>query len=139
MRKIILILDAIPSFLFSAIVFLVIPWLTLDPQPIGEIPGVLFPGADKMIHGLMFGGMAVALSTDFQKRNWSKPVSDKLLLFSCLFASVYGVIIEILQGYMDLGRTFELMDIVADIVGAVVCSLIFRIIAHKNLPYVQKG
>lgn len=134
MRRLISVLDKVPNFLMSGIVFLLIPRLTLDPQPIEDMKIMIFPGADKVVHALMFGGMAGVMCLDFQKRNWKMPISWKLLAFSCVFASILGIVIEYLQGNMNLGRTFEAMDIVADIIGAVLITVVFSIVSKRYLP-----
>jgi VanZ family protein len=43
-------------------------------------------------------------------------------------ASIIGVAVEFMQLYMPTGRSFEVEDMIADAVGALVGTLIFRLI-----------
>lgn len=51
-------------------VLAVILWLTLAPQPLPDAGGswLDFPGADKVVHALMFGALALVLAVDLSGR-----------------------------------------------------------------------
>ncbi|MCH5240384.1 MAG: VanZ family protein [Muribaculaceae bacterium] len=124
-------LSACPPWIFSLIVAVSILWLTLAPKPLGEEPPMLFPGADKLAHALMFGGFAVMLMLDRQRKNHWRPISLPFALLSIIAASFFGIIIEFLQASMGLGRSFEAVDVVADIIGAFLFPLLY--IFFQNL------
>lgn len=123
-------LSRLPSWLLSIVTFLAILWLTLAPKPLGDEPPQLFPGADKLVHGIMFGGLAAMLLLDWQrKHNWVF-IKWRRAFICAFLSSVLGVLIEIAQFNMGLGRGFEYADIVADTIGAFVFS-IFWIMLQK--------
>lgn len=118
-------LDRLPKGLLSLITFLAILWLTLAPKPLGDEPPSLFPGADKVVHGIMFGGFASMLMLDWQrKHHWCK-VNWIRVILSASVSSILGILIEIAQAHMGLGRGFEYADIIADTIGAFTFALIF--------------
>jgi len=49
----------------------------------------------------------------------------------------YGVLIEVLQGAMSLGRSYELDDIIANTIGCILGVLSISYINHK-LPLIKK-
>ena len=93
-------------------------------MPARNVPKVDVPLMDKWVHFTFFGGF-----TFF----WlcSKPILSKAWLFSILaIAIAFGCAIEVLQGLLPaLGRASEVMDAVADSIGAVLGVLIFSAFA----------
>lgn len=118
--------------LLSAVTFLIILWLTLIPHPLPADTPELFPGADKVVHALMFGGLVLTLVID--RELWcQRSYEDKgRLPRRCryepwgfaLIAIVIGGAIELLQGWMGLGRGCDVYDFVADIAGALIFALL---------------
>lgn len=125
MRSIKFLIKLIPTFLASGLCLAVILWLTLAPDPVGETHVSLFPGADKVVHACMFGGLTLCFCLDYVK--WKKqPTEDPTAtFFLCgLIAACIGIGIEFLQEAMSLGRSFELWDMVSDTAGALIAFLI---------------
>ena len=58
------IIEKLPSWLLTAVTVAAILWLTLVPRPLGDMKPELFPGADKVVHAIMFGGLALMILTD---------------------------------------------------------------------------
>ena len=115
-------LSRLPGWLFSTITLLAILWLTLAPKPLGDDAPQLFPGADKLVHGIMFGFFAGMMLFDFQRRNkWEFIIFPFCMLFG-LISDIVGILIEIAQLKMDMGRGFEYADIISDCVGSLVVS-----------------
>lgn len=115
--------------IFSSAVFIVILWLTLAPHPLPETEISFFPHCDKVVHALMFGGMAFALF--FDRALWRLRRNDKRLhyircekLLILLSVVVFGGCIELLQTFMALGRGGDIFDFFADVIGIVVFVLV---------------
>lgn len=94
-------------------VFCTVSVLVLSLLPPSDLPKVsLFPGADKVIHFLMyffFSGIGCwTLRTEWKRRNY---------YFIAIFAVGWGVLMEILQLTMHAGRSFSVFDILANVVG----------------------
>ena len=49
----------------------------------------------------------------------------------------YGILIEVLQGSMHLGRSYELDDIIANTVGAILGALCIGFVKRK-MPFIKK-
>lgn len=130
-------LEKCPAWIFTIIVTLAILYLTLWPNPLPDDTPELFPGADKVVHALMFGGLTLVVLLDRQRLTACRRQSETSLgeasasgrkawqplrssfVWSVAFISAFsGVVIECLQFLMGLGRGFEVGDILADAVGA---------------------
>ena len=130
MRKLIHIFDKLPSWSASVVVLIVILILTLDSNPVQiDLPNIV--GIDKLVHGIMFGGLAMSICVDIQRRNWSALIGIGSVIVAIVISSVVGVIVEMLQYWMANGRTYETYDIVADVVGAFVLGFVARILLKK--------
>lgn len=109
--------EAAPAWIFTILAVAGILWLTLAPHPLGEEELPLFPGADKIAHGLMFFCLTIISLCDWaRKRQWKK-MSAAILWTVALLNIAFGIGIEFLQRMMELGRGFEIKDMVADAVG----------------------
>lgn len=110
----------IKSWLPSAIVVAVIIYATLFPDPAGadRLPDI--PGMDKLIHAIMFGGMAGALAFDYERARFRKRPEPRVMLLCCIVSLAFGGLIELLQGAMGLGRGADWLDFAADAVGVAV-------------------
>lgn len=119
-------LGIIPAWVASTLCLAAILWLTLAPDPTGEIPVPLFPGADKLVHAIMFGGFSLCLCFDMSKKGSGfRKLSVAQLYLAAIISGLTGIIIEFLQREMGLGRSFEAADMISDVAGAAVVSLIF--------------
>ena len=118
-------LSSLPSWLFSIITLIAILWLTLAPKPLGENPPPLFPGADKLAHGIMFGGFTIMMLLDWQRRHRWKPVWWQRALVCAGLSAFLGILIEYMQANMHMGRGFEYEDMAADAIGALVFAFLW--------------
>ncbi len=111
----------LPRWVPSVVILAVICYLTLASRPLGETEIVLFEGADKVVHFLMFGGLAGALCLDWSRRkgDWAMPRSVAVTVCA-LLSLLVGLGIEWLQESMDAGRSSEWADGFADGLGAVI-------------------
>lgn len=101
-------------FIYGALLVSII--ILFKPGGDGPLP---FPQADKVLHALTFALLALGL--------WWRRVRWKLILVVLL---AYAVSSEIVQHFFIPGREFELLDIVADTVGA---SLVVAFQSFKRL------
>lgn len=127
MDKIRNLLSRFPGWLFTVLTILIILWLTLMPDPLGDDAPSLFPGADKLVHAIMFGFLTTMIMLDRQRRNRWKELGGKFIIASALISSLFGILIEVLQLEMDMGRGFEVADMVADAVGSFLFAWCWKI------------
>lgn len=109
----------VPRWLFTVVCLLVILYLTLMPDPLGDEELPLFPGADKIVHGLMFFGLTICMLFDEMRARGWKVLSLPVISLISLIGMGVGIGIEYLQEAMDLGRGKEFWDMVADAFGAI--------------------
>lgn len=116
-------IERIPATVCSLVTTAVILWLTLAPQPVGDLDVPLFPGADKVVHAVMFGFLTWVLYIDCRKLIGRRPPVRAVWLCAALSAAI-GVLIEVLQCCMALGRSAEEMDLTADLAGCLIAALL---------------
>lgn len=120
------ILESLPAWLPSSLTVALILWLTLVPDPLGDNGPRLFPGADKVVHAIMFGYLAVMLMLDFQRNHHWKPLTLRSVVMAGTVSTLLGVAVEVAQLMMALGRGFEVADMVADASGAAICCILWK-------------
>jgi VanZ family protein len=93
--------------------------------PGSAIPSVGMYGLrniDKLVHFLLFGFIAMSWTINFSTRY--PPQWKKWLIIFCLFSISLGIALEFVQLYFVPNRDFDVWDIFADTLGAIVFSLI---------------
>ena len=115
MKKFIL---AIPVGVPSSIIIILITYLSLASNPLDINDISLFPGFDKLAHVIMYFGAACVFILAWA--NFKMPHHIKLNneLALTTFAILLGGLMEIAQLVMAQGRSFEVTDWFADILGA---------------------
>ena len=109
----------------TALVLLLILYLTLVPRPLSNT-NIEIPGLDKLAHAIMFGVLAFATSVDMARRNRNdiRTLSNSTIIYISIIVAFVGLLIEILQQLMQLGRGGDLLDFIADIIGIIIASII---------------
>lgn len=124
------ILSRIPLFLSSAILIAAILLLTLLPG--NELPTPPdIPFVDKWTHALMFGALASTLLYDWSRRTGA--LTWRQWIGVALISTLIGGLIEFLQDAMGWGRSGEMLDFVADAIGAFILPLIFWPLLRRTL------
>lgn len=128
MNRMLILLNRLPVYFMSGVVMLAITALTLMPgDSVPDVP--MFANADKVVHAVMFGSLAVTILWDAGRR--SHNVSMCRYAMSVVVASAFGCVIEVLQEYMGLGRSGDVADWLADVAGAVVLPLLlWRVVKY---------
>ena len=108
------------------------------------LPGYCFPkvrnfwewfGPDKIVHSLMFGVLAFFIIFGYRKEycEREKPYRVKLQLITLLIVAVYGALTELLQKYVFIGRSGNIYDFFADVIGCLLGIFVFKIIFSKKI------
>ncbi|WP_300672018.1 VanZ family protein [Soonwooa sp.] len=84
----------------------------------------MFPGFDKVLHFSIFGFLGFCLLVSFPNLKRSTYL---------LIGFAYALLTEILQETMGFGRSLEVLDVVADMLGFSLAILVYKIIC-KYLP-----
>lgn len=115
--------DKCPATVLPGGLLVVILLLTLLPPQPDSQPVLLFPGADKVVHFIMFGALACAIAWDLLRT--ARRSLPYVLIFSFLLSALTGGGVELMQGFMDCGRSADWFDFCADLAGAVLMPLVF--------------
>ena len=84
------------------------------------------PHFDKVIHVTLFLVLSYFWMRGLSAQNQFKKVQEKAVLITVITAITYGVLIEILQEVMHLGRSFDAWDIAADSLGVMLAFGVYR-------------
>lgn len=82
-----------------------------------------YGNTDKLVHVLLFGVLAYLIVNVL---NYKKVI--KSIIIAVFAASSYGFLIECLQGELNTGRYFDYFDIIANISGSLIGSIIFYLL-----------
>jgi VanZ family protein len=112
---------ALPLF-WTILIF----YFSLKPSSQNSSSFLNIEGMDKVVH---FGCyLILAASWLF----YFNPTKEKNSLFYYVFISIsmIGILVEVLQDKMNLGREFDIYDMVANALGAMLGVLLYRRFSH---------
>lgn len=114
------ILQYIPPYFATFIAIAAVCYLSLAPDPMPNDVHWLFnfEGADKVVHFIMYWGITMAFCFDYYRRTTHYYSERNSLIFAVITAILIGGILEILQQTICIGRSGDILDFVADAVGA---------------------
>lgn len=104
------------TFLYLAIIWTTLIFFVCFAKS-SDVPTVNIVGIDKVAHFLMHFSFTFLWGMAFYKGNFISKTS-LVLVFSFLLSFVFGVIIEIFQGYLTVTRSADSEDVLANIIGA---------------------
>ncbi len=122
----------LPAWMLTMVSGVAIIWLTLSPRPLGDTGISLFPGADKLAHAILFGGFAVCMLVDWRRYCPCRRNMARRVVLSVAFSFLFGIVIEFMQGWMNLGRSFDVADIGADFVGCILTGLLWILLMPRQ-------
>jgi VanZ family protein len=100
---------------------------------LGKLPEVGFVATDKLLHALVFGGLAILLARAARVLLPGMPVPKRLAV-AVLGASFLGALLEVCQLLVSY-RSAEFLDWLADTVGAVgaagLCALYVQLTSRR--------
>jgi len=102
-----------------ALIILALLWL--PPSEIGASDALLFPGVDKLIHAFLFATLYILSAKAHGEQNFN--TSKRVLL---TYVIIYAVFTELIQLCLS-ERSFEIFDIIANIMGASIAYLFFNL------------
>ena len=108
------------------IVLLCLPGSDIPSSGIFAIKGI-----DKIVHFTLFGGIVLFWGYYWIGKPGTKEQWRKLMILIALFSIVLGTVLEFLQLCYIPGRTFDLVDILADAIGAV-CVYVLLVIPKRE-------
>ena len=125
----------IPAWCVTAAVAGAILWLTLARTPLPETDLPSIPGVDKVVHAIMFGTLTLVMCWDWYVSS-RRPLQMWQTALCATVAIAAGGAIELIQGAMGCGRSADIMDFVADTVGAVA---VMCVIMGRTRRYIKRA
>lgn len=93
---------------------------------VNKVTSELPTNSDKIFHALAYAIFTALWFLSFYYKIELKKI--KALVFSFLFSSVFGIIIELLQGSLTKNREADLFDVIANTTGTLIAMIIITII-----------
>jgi len=110
----------------SLLYLIVIVLMSLLPS--SNLPNIpYFSGEDKWIHFCMYAGLGFLTCWSLDTRGRRMPPLYVLLIGVFL----WGVLMEILQRLMSNGRSMEILDMLANLAGAVAGLMVYRFLEKR--------
>ncbi|MDA0732238.1 MAG: VanZ family protein [Bacteroidetes bacterium] len=81
---------------------------------------------DKLVHIVTFSILSLSTSITLSKLRVLIDTNYRLMTLILVVCTIFGTILEFLQQELRVGRSAELLDIVADCVGVLLGFVIFR-------------
>ena len=104
-----------------AVAAVILVGAVLRPSGVGRALGPLgVVGLDKYLHALAFGVLAVTIAVALRATSVERLVTTVVLV-----TVGYGLVVELVQLPLPY-RSFSLLDVAADAVGAIVVALVWR-------------
>jgi VanZ family protein len=114
---------------------------TLLSMPAGNTPGndwisylLQLPFADKVIHVGLFGSLALSLFSHFEQYSKATFQTTRIKALSLILCIVYGIGMEFYQKHFVPSRGFEVGDMLADAMGALLALPFFNRVKHFIQP-----
>jgi hypothetical protein len=96
-------------------------WLfTLPGSSVPAFPWMAKIHADKLVHLALFAGWCILFCWPFHNSTVSNARRQQWFLLIALAGIVYGIAVEFIQRQMNMGRAFELNDVLADGLGCAI-------------------
>jgi len=80
---------------------------------------IFIPNFDKLIHATLFGSFVFLWSIYYATRKERNNNSDSRFVLILIIACLYGIATELMQKYLIPNRDYDIFDIMADSIGAV--------------------
>lgn len=110
-------------------------------MPAGNTPGnnwisylLQLPFADKVIHIGLFGSLALSLFSHFEQYSKASFQTTRTKALSLILCIVFGIGMEYYQKYFVPSRGFEVGDMLADTMGALLALPFFNMVKHFIQP-----
>ena len=96
-----------------------------------DIPQINIPYIDKVVH-IIFHFVFTTLWFLYFKKKLSSSNNVQPLIWSFVFSLLFGISIELMQQYVTLTRSADIIDVLANTLGAILAVLVITILNSYN-------
>jgi VanZ family protein len=90
-----------------------------------EVPKIeVFKGFDKLVHFCLYFGLTMLASWTFNAE-----LKRSRIIYIILLSATFGMLMEVVQLEMQLGRSFEWTDELSNIFGSLLGAFVYKLIA----------
>jgi VanZ family protein len=117
-----------PALLLTIIILIL---MALPGNMLPKEEKTFIPNLDKLVHASLFGSFVFLWSIYYATRKEKNNHSDSRYILILIIACLYGVATELMQKYLIPNRDYDIYDILADSIGAVLGFIFFRIVVTR--------
>jgi len=110
-----------PALLWTILILILI---SIPGNMLPKEEKTFIPNLDKLIHATLFGSFVFLWSIYYATRKEKNNHSNSRFVLILIIACLYGVATELMQKYLIPNRDYDIFDIMADSIGAVLGFLI---------------
>ncbi|MFM2048032.1 MAG: hypothetical protein RI955_578 [Bacteroidota bacterium] len=116
--------------------YFILSWLWLAIVTLlSTLPGPYFPkiniiNFDKAVHFIMYFCFVSVLLWSMYFNNWKTAAFKAFVI-----ATLYSILMEIIQGTICIRRSFDVYDIVANTIGALVAAILIDKLLKNYFPF----
>lgn len=118
-------LTSFPIWTFTVIWIVVMMWIFFTPEPFVEIDVTIDHPVDKIGHFICAGFLVAAIMLDYQRTHSWHFLSPTNILACAGVAIIVSTAMEIAQLLSFLRQMFDVLDIVTQIAGVLIFSLLY--------------
>ncbi|MGI9137452.1 MAG: VanZ family protein [Sediminibacterium sp.] len=89
------------------------------------------PFADKIVHMGLFGSLALSIFVHFEVHTDASYKSNRVKAIALIVCILYGIGMEYYQKYFVPNRGFEILDMLADAIGALCALPVFKLLGER--------
>jgi VanZ family protein len=121
--------------IFEFVLIFILLSKPMDSQGTGLISYILsLPYADKVIHVGLFGSLALSIFSHFEQYSNISFQSIRTKALSLIVCILFGIGMEYYQKYFVPSRSFDVIDMLADAIGALLALPFFNWVKHFIQP-----
>lgn len=105
-----------PALLWTIFIFIL---MAIPGSLLPQEEKTFIPNLDKLIHATLFGSFVFLWSVYYATKKEKNNNSNSRFVLILIIACLYGVASELMQKYLIPNRDYDIYDILADSIGAV--------------------
>lgn len=114
----------LPSVLWTILVVVV----SIAPSSSVELSEIKIANLDKIAHFILYTLLSFFWTVGLKRQNINLRLRSRAYVVVVLGGFVLGLVLEIIQHFFTLSRSFEVLDLIANGIGCIFGVIIFKIV-----------